>query len=68
MMGLIFIAGVVGTFLLIIRLVMGDWASVFKGLGFVLLFFLVGAVAVGVLLGIIALWAYISMALTGNLP
>lgn len=68
MMGLIFIMGVVVTILLIVRLVMGDWASVFKGIGFVILMFAVGAVAVGGLLGIIALWAFISMALTGNLP
>ncbi|UDL16544.1 membrane protein [Microbacterium phage Zooman] len=67
-MGFIFILGVIGTFLLIARLVAGDWMSVFKGVVYILAFFLIGAVAVGVLLGIIALWAFISMALTGNLP
>ena len=67
MTGLIFIIGVTATFLVLARLLFGEWAIIFRGIGWFLLMLLVGAVACGVVFGIIGLWAYISMALTGNL-
>lgn len=61
--GLLAIAGIVLTILLIFRAFAGSWADVFKGILWVLGLFLLGAVAIAALFGIIAFWAWIGMAI-----
>lgn len=68
MTGLIFILGVVVTFLFIARLLLGDWKTVLQGIGIFFGMMILGAVGCAVIIGVIGLWAFISMALTGNLP